>query len=105
MNPWPVYVISMRPEFWARIEAQGRNIGLPLQRWEATDGKSIDLAAWKRDGLFEPPLNPAERQMTRGELGCSHSHQRIWSHARIPRRCQSRHQICRSFFQQLLQQW
>lgn len=80
MNPWPIYVITLRPEFWARLDEQARTIGLPLTRWEATDGKSIDMGAWKRDGLFEPSADPAERAMTRGEVGCSHSHQRVWSH-------------------------
>jgi GR25 family glycosyltransferase involved in LPS biosynthesis len=80
MNPWPVFVISMRPEFWARLEAQATALGLPATRFDATDGKSIDLEQWKRDGLFEPPADPSARLMTRGEIGCAHSHAQVWSH-------------------------
>lgn len=80
MSPWPIYVISLRPEFWARLDKQARAMGLFPACWAGTDGKSIDLDAWRRDGQFEPATDPAERPMTRGEVGCSYSHQRIWAH-------------------------
>ena len=80
MSGWPIYVISLRTEFWTTLERQARAIGLSATRWAATDGKTIDLAAWIREGLYEPPADPSARTMTRGEIGCAHSHQRVWAH-------------------------
>jgi len=59
------------------MEAVGTHVGLPLTRIEATPFSAVDLAA--------PPLPvvnvPAGDSVAAGQVGCSHTHLRIWREA------------------------
>jgi len=59
------------------MEAVGTHVGLPLTRIEATPFSAVDLAA--------PPLPvvnvPKGDSVAAGQVGCSHTHLRIWREA------------------------
>jgi glycosyl transferase, family 25 len=79
--PCPVIAISMRPAFWDELRSQLADAGAPgAILCEATDGRRIDAPAWIAQGRYRPSDEPDGRPLTRGELGCSDSHQRVWSH-------------------------
>ncbi len=76
--PCPAFVITMRPAFWDALRQRLADWGDALQAWPATDGHGIDPAQWIAEGRYVPP--DAGAGMTRGELGCSDSHRRVWAH-------------------------
>lgn len=76
--PCPAFVITLRPAFWDALHQRLAGWGDALQPWPATDGNGIDLARWIDEGRYAPPAGGAG--MTRGELGCSDSHRRVWAH-------------------------
>jgi glycosyl transferase family 25 len=77
---WPclVFVITMRPPFWSRLQRQLADWGTVAERVDATDGNTIDVAQWIADGRYRPAAD-GDRALTRGELGCSDSHRRVWA--------------------------
>ena len=76
--PCPIVVITMRPEFWKRLHRQLAGWIGQVRVCEATDGRTIDVAGWIAGRRYQPGEAPSG--MTRGELGCSDSHQRVWRH-------------------------
>jgi glycosyl transferase, family 25 len=79
--PCPVIAISMRPAFWDGLRSHFATAGEPEPiLCQATDGRQIDADAWIAQGRYRPSDEPGARRLTRGELGCSDSHQRVWSH-------------------------
>src|SRR5512133_1786180 len=75
--PCPIVVITMRPEFWKPLRQQLAPWSEHLRVCEATDGRTIDVASWIAQGRYR--TGDAPSGMTRGELGCSDSHQRVWA--------------------------
>jgi glycosyl transferase, family 25 len=76
--PCPVFVITMRPPLWSRLQRRLAEWGTVVHRVEGTDGNAIDVAQWIAEGRYHPPA-AGDRAMTRGELGCSDSHRRVWT--------------------------
>jgi glycosyl transferase family 25 len=76
--PCPVFVITMRPPFWSRLQRQLADLGTRAERVDGTDGNTIDVAQWIAEGRCQPAAD-GDRALTRGELGCSDSHRRVWA--------------------------
>jgi glycosyl transferase, family 25 len=80
--PCPVFVITMDAGNWSRISAQLQHWGDCVHPLAATDGAGIRVQEWIADGRYSPRSDALYQDpgwaMTRGELGCSDSHIRIW---------------------------
>lgn len=79
------YVISMRPDFWTRIEKQFDNWPNAPVLWPATDGRKLDLDELVKSGVIElmSSLKQGAVSLTRGEIGCYYSHLRLWKNMLI----------------------
>jgi len=88
-----VYCINLdqRPERWSYMQRQFEELGMPVQRWSAVDGRSLDVHAL--EALVEggelskeavPRLLLPDDQkvfgldLTPGAIGCALSHMQIW---------------------------
>jgi len=75
----PICVISMRPmrmlTLWSRVGPWAHLFNL----FPATDGTDMDVNQLKQAGLVSPQNN-IDRELRRGEVGCYHSHYRVWQH-------------------------
>ena len=65
----PVYVISINRTRQERFKNRFR---YPSKIWEGTNGKTIDIGKFKREGKL------MSSSLTRGEIGCYESHLRLW---------------------------
>jgi glycosyl transferase family 25 len=66
----PIYVISINPTRQQRFKQRFR--GGEVNFWDGTHGKTMDIGKLKRDGVLKT------NELTRGEIGCYDSHQRLW---------------------------
>lgn len=66
----PIYVISINPTRQQRFKQRFR--GGEVNFWAGTHGKTMDIGKLKRDGVL------MTNELTRGEIGCYDSHQRLW---------------------------
>lgn len=76
------YVISMRPEFWSRVEKQFLYWPNAPILWPATDGRKLNLDELTQSGELDLMVstNNGQTALTRGEIGCYLSHMRLWKH-------------------------
>lgn len=75
---WPtedVFVISIRQGRKKDFQKRMKPIVPLVRRWSGVDGRLLDLATLKREGLLAEKAD-----MKRGEVGCFFSHRRIWQH-------------------------
>lgn len=93
-DPWRsvhrAYCINLdrRAERWAFMQKQFERLNLPVQRWSAVDGKSLDIPALADAGFIAqaalPRFHLPDEQklfgtdLTRGGIGCALSHMLIW---------------------------
>ncbi|MFK8250681.1 glycosyltransferase family 25 protein [Ancylobacter terrae] len=72
---WACYVINLarQPERWRVFRKLNGDVGLRLERFDAVEGKDVDLAALVASGQ----LSPAAR-IAPGMLGAALSHRALW---------------------------
>lgn len=92
--PWQslrhVYCINLdrRPERWSFMQQQFTHLRLPVQRWSAVDGRTLDVPQLAEMGLVAKEAMPRYylpdeqklfgTDLTDGGLGCALSHMMIW---------------------------
>jgi len=92
--PWQslrqVYCVNLdrRPERWSFMQQQFAHLQLPVQRWSAVDGRTLNVPELAEMGLIAKEalpryLLPDEQKLfgtdlTDGGIGCALSHMTIW---------------------------
>lgn len=69
-----IFVITMRDERWVKARKRYKNINANIKKWKATDGRFLNKIDWKKRKLLD------NIRMRRGQIGCYHSHMKIWQH-------------------------
>eukprot|EP00439_Symbiodinium_sp_Y106_P053253 s291_g7.t1 len=96
-RPWScfsqIYCINLddRPDRWGFMEKQFQELAMPVQRWPAFDGRSLDFEALEElvyggelsteavQRLFLPNQQKVfGMDLTPGAIGCALSHMQIW---------------------------
>lgn len=71
----PIFVISIRERRWLDMARILHPLKQHLVHWRGTDGRTLNLEQWKRQGKIGGP-----RTYKRGQVGCYDSHRRVWQH-------------------------
>eukprot|EP00931_Biecheleriopsis_adriatica_P058848 TRINITY_DN35115_c0_g1_i1.p1 TRINITY_DN35115_c0_g1~~TRINITY_DN35115_c0_g1_i1.p1 ORF type:complete len:348 (+),score=51.78 TRINITY_DN35115_c0_g1_i1:67-1110(+) len=94
-----IYCVNLdhRPERWQFMQAQFQRLRMPVERFSAVDGKSLDVPHLAEIGLVAMEALPRYylpddqklfgTDLTAGGIGCAMSHMLIWRD--IVRRCAS----------------
>jgi hypothetical protein len=73
MEYTPMFAISIRPERLAAFRQRMGPWAALIHHWAGTDGRRIDKGVALAKGLITP-----NAKLNRGQLGCYHSHVRLW---------------------------
>lgn len=85
-----IYCVNLdhRPERWKFMREQFDELGMPVHRWSAVDGRKLDVEHLAEVGIIAKEAMPRfylpdeqklfGTDLTRGGIGCALSHMLIW---------------------------